>query len=46
MEKAEPSTELVGLASRARRGDQGALERLLAEVHVHLRRYFDRWLSR
>jgi len=46
MERAEPSTELVGLAHRARRGDQHALERLLAEVHVYLRRYFERWLFR
>lgn len=46
MERAEASTELVGLASRARRGDQGALERLLAEVHVHLHRYFERWIFR
>jgi RNA polymerase sigma factor (sigma-70 family) len=46
MKNAERSTELVGLAARARDGDPHALERFLVEVHVHVHRYLTRWLYR
>ena len=46
MKRAARSTELVGLVARARQGDDHALERLLAEVHVHVHRYLARWLYR
>lgn len=36
--------DLVVLAANARGGDEQALERFLAEVHVHIRRYFKHWL--
>ena len=38
--------DLVDLAAQARHGDDYALERLLAEVHVHIHRYLARWLHR
>lgn len=46
MDGAARSADLVALAARARSGDEQALERLLAAVHVHIRRYFRFWLYR
>jgi RNA polymerase sigma factor (sigma-70 family) len=46
MKEAARSTELVGLAARARNGDPHALERFLVAAHVHIHRYLTRWLYR
>src|SRR6476620_2117427 len=46
MDKAVRTRKLVVLMARAREGDEHALESLLAEVHVHVHRFFSRWLYR
>jgi RNA polymerase sigma factor (sigma-70 family) len=46
MDKVARTRKLVVLMARAREGDEHALESLLAEVHVHVHRFFSRWLYR
>jgi DNA-directed RNA polymerase specialized sigma24 family protein len=46
MSRAKSSREFIALATRAREGDDQALEKLLGEVHVHIRRFFHQWLHR
>ncbi|HYH80568.1 MAG TPA: sigma factor [Longimicrobium sp.] len=44
MDKVARTRKLVTLVARAREGDEAALESLLVDVHVHVHRFFSRWL--